>query len=43
MRQSVFMPGCKPNHGFLFNRMAVDQASDSMTALTLSLNQWVGA
>ena len=30
-------------YGFLFNCTTVGQASDSMTALTLSFNRWVGA
>ena len=31
------------SYGFLFNCMMLGQASDSMMALTLSFNQWVGA
>ena len=31
------------NYGFIFNYMMGGQASDSMTALTLIFNRWVGA
>ena len=31
------------SYGFLFNCTIVGQASDTMTALTLSFNRWVGA
>ena len=46
MRQSaclVINPITVYSYGFLFNCMTVGQASDSMTTLTLSFNQWVGA
>ena len=46
MRQSaclVLNPITVYSYGFLFNCTTVGQASDSMTALTLSLNWWVVA
>ena len=46
MRQSpcrVQNPITVYSYGFLFNFTTVGQASYSMTALTLSFNQWVGA
>ena len=46
MRQSAYLvlnPIMVYSYGFLFNCMMVGQASDSMTALTLSFNRWVGA
>ena len=46
MRQSacrVVNPITVYSYGFLFNCTAVGQASDSMNALTLSFNLWVGA
>ena len=46
MRQSaclILNPITVYSYGFLFNCMTVGQASDSMTALTLSFNWWVGA
>ena len=45
MRQSaclVLNPITDYNYGFLFNFTTVGQASDSMTAQTLSFNPWVG-
>ena len=45
MRQSaclVLNPITVYSYGFLFNRTTVGQASDSMTALMLSFNRWVG-
>ena len=46
MRQSaclVLNPITGYSYGFLFNCTTVGQASDSMMALTLSFNRWVGA
>ena len=46
IRQSaclVLNPIMVSSYVFLFNCMTVGQASDSMTALTLSFNRWVGA
>ena len=46
MRQSAYLvlnPITVYSYGFLFNCTTVGQASDSMTALTLSFNRWVGA
>ena len=46
MRQSaclVLYPIMVYSYGFLFNCTTVGQASDSMTALTLNFNRWVGA
>ena len=46
MRQSaclVLNPITVYSYGFLFNCTTVGQVSDSMTALTLSFNRWVGA
>ena len=46
MRQSaclILNPITVYSYGFLFNCMTVGQASDSMTALTLSFNRWIGA
>ena len=46
MQQSaclVLNPITVYSHGFLFNCKTVGQASDSMTALMLSFNRWVGA
>ena len=45
MRQSaclVLNPSRVYSYGFLFNCTTVGQASDSMTALRLSFNRWVG-
>ena len=46
MRQSaclVLNPITVFSYGFLFNCTTVGQASDSLTALTLSFNWWVAA
>ena len=46
MRQSaclVLNPITVYSYGFLFNCTTFGQASDSMTALTLSFNRWVDA
>ena len=46
MRQSAYLvvnPITVDNYGFLFNCTTVGQASDLMTALTLSFNPLVGA
>ena len=46
IRQSaclVLNPITVYSYGFFFNCMTVGQASDSMTAQTLSFNRWVGA
>ena len=46
MQQSaclVLNPITVYSYGFLFNCTTVEQASDSMTALTESFNWWVGA
>ena len=46
MRQSaclVLNPVRVASYGFLFNCTTMGQASDSMTALTLSFNWWVDA
>ena len=44
MRQStclVVNPSTVDNYGFFFNCMTLGQASDLMTALTLSLIRWL--
>ena len=46
MRQSAYLvlnPITVFSYGFLFNCTTVGQASDSLTALTLSFNWWVAA